>query len=82
MTREGRVLLNIMNYHQKPMETYRRNVLQKESILRQYICCQAITFHLGSIHYKVRPSGTRKGNVNACSYFLQYIGMSPTITVT
>jgi hypothetical protein len=82
MTRERKVLLNIMHYHQKPMETCRRSLLQKESILRQYICCQAIKFHLGSIHYKVRASGTVKGNVNACSYFLQYIGMSPTITIT
>ena len=54
----------------------------KRSILRQYICCQATTFHSGSTYYKGRARRTVKSNVNICSSLLQYIDMSPPITTT
>jgi hypothetical protein len=58
MSKGRRVLLNIMHYPQKPIESYQRSVLQKVSILRQYICCQAIKFYFGSTYYKVRARST------------------------
>ena len=47
------------------VKTYRITPAQccKRSILWQYICCQAITFHLDSTYYKGRARRTVKSNV-------------------
>jgi hypothetical protein len=52
------------------------------SILLQYICCQAITFRLGSTYIKGRAMHTLEVNVKDCSYSLQYIDISLSITIT